>query len=432
VSEGGRGRAARQPGTPSLFERDPQPAGGSVPVKAARARDSADPGALPGTAISVTTLAAITRDIIEGSFPALWVRGEVVDFKPHRRGHWYFALRDEESLVRCVVWASDQRRMLVAPDDGMAVLARGMLTVYPARSELQLRVVRLEGVGDGLWRKAFEQTRARLERDGLFAAERKRPLPMLPRRVAVITSLDGAALHDVVAVAKRRCPIAEIVVVPAIVQGDDAVGSLCAALDRIARWNEADVVIIGRGGGSREELWAFNDERVVRAVAACAVPTIAAIGHEVDVTLCDLVADCRAATPSAAGERAVPVLDALRERVGRLGESLGTAGQAAVRGAARRLASASRGFTHTAVRLVDDRRARLDAVAGRLTALSPLRTMARGFAVVTDARGGTVSSVSGVSPGDALRVRLQDGVIGVRAERIERDAPAAPAGGGDR
>ncbi len=218
------------------------------------------------------------KSIVEGSVPPLWVRGEVTGFKAHRNGHWYFTLRDAEAQLRCVVWARDTRRVPAPPDEGMLVAAYGRLSVYAARAEVQLAITRIEAEGDGLWRKAFEQARARLEADGLLDPARKRALPRYPRVIAVITSPDGAALHDIVSVTQRRDPTVNIVIVPAAVQGESAPQELIDALDRVGRWQGADLVIMGRGGGSREDLWAFNDERVARALAACPLPTISAVG----------------------------------------------------------------------------------------------------------------------------------------------------------
>ncbi|HEU4721441.1 MAG TPA: exodeoxyribonuclease VII large subunit, partial [Gemmatimonadaceae bacterium] len=264
------------------------------------------PGASAGSAISVSTLTQTAKDVVEGAFIPLWVRGEISGFKQHRNGHWYFCLRDLSSQLRCVVWSRDQLGIPAAPDDGMQVSALGQLGVYAARGEMQFIVRRIEADGDGLWRKALELTRRRLDADGLLAMDRKRPLPRYPRRIAIVTSASGAAVRDVIAVLRRRAPGVELVVAHAAVQGDSAPLELCAALDRVCRWGGAELVIIGRGGGSREDLWAFNEEPVARAIAACATPVVSAVGHEIDVTLCDLVADLRAATPSAAAEAASP------------------------------------------------------------------------------------------------------------------------------
>jgi exodeoxyribonuclease VII large subunit len=309
----------------------------------------------------------------------------------------------------------------------MAVVVRGQLTVYTGRGELQFRVRALEGVGEGLWRKAFEQMRSRLEADGLLATERKRPLPFLPLQVAVVTSLDGAALHDVHAVVRRRCPVTRVVAVPAVVQGPEAPASVCAALARLSRWGRADVVIVGRGGGSQEDLWAFNDERVVRAVASMPVPVIAAIGHEIDTTLCDLVADWRAPTPSAAAEAAVPLLSDLVRQLRDLGSMLGEAAHDRLNAVRQRLRQAGVGLAAQVGQLVERRRLQLEGLGGRLHALSPLATLGRGFAVVHDPRGGPITSVSAVAAGDPIHVRLRDGRIEARAEQVALEPSAHEA-----
>lgn len=379
------------------------------------------PGESPGSAISVATLTQTIKDVLQGAFPPLWVRGEISDFKQHRNGHWYFTLRGGEASIRCVVWARDARRIPAPPDEGMAVVALGEVSVYAARGDLQLTVKSLDAVGDGLWRKAFELTRRKLEADGLLDESRKRALPFFPRCIAVITSADGAALHDVVSVVRRRNPLVEVVLIPATVQGDGAAATLCAALDRLERWGGADVLIIGRGGGSREDLWCFNDETLARRLASMPIPTVSAVGHEIDVSICDLVADWRAPTPSAAAERAVPVLQELRGATAELGRRLRDAAAEPVRDARRTLEELARRGGQGARRLVENRRLRMEAFAGRLHALSPLATMARGYAVVTDDAGHVVASASALAPGDLLQLRLRDGRARTRVEQVTTD-----------
>ncbi|HEU4643812.1 MAG TPA: exodeoxyribonuclease VII large subunit [Gemmatimonadaceae bacterium] len=427
---GARGRRASEDldlfpvDVPEAYDRR-----GASPSRAVPAPVAAEPGATAESAVAVSTLTHIAREVLEGAFVPLWVRGEVSDFKAHRNGHWYFCLRDELSQIRCVVWASQQRRIPAPPDDGMQVSAFGQLTVYAARGDMQLQLSRLEAVGDGLWRKALEQAMARLERDGLLAPERKRPLPRFPRRVAVVTSPDGAALRDIIAVVRRRCPIVELVVVPAKVQGDGAEEELVAAIDRVSRWGDADAVIVGRGGGGREDLWAFNDERVARALAACAVPTISAVGHEVDVTLCDLVADLRAPTPSAAAEAAVPVLADVRAQLDGLAAVMRGAVQRRVVDARQWLEHSVRDLRLVASRGVERRRARLENAAGRMHALSPLSTLGRGYAVARDAEGRTLASVSKFTPGLEFALTLHDGTTSAvvpRSPQIPDPRPPAP------
>lgn len=376
------------------------------------------PGASPATAIQVGTLTQTARDLIEGAVLPLWVRGEVTDFKSHRNGHWYFALRDETAQIRCVVWARDQRGFAAAPDEGMQVVALGQLTVYAARGDLQLSVKAMDAQGDGLRRKQLAQIHQRLAADGLLSADRKRPLPLLPRCIAVITSPDGAVLHDIAAVVARRCPMVEIVVIPAKVQGEGAAEELCLALDRLTRWGKADVLIIGRGGGGRDDLWAFNDERLARALAACPIPTISAVGHEVDVTICDLVADLRAPTPSAAAEAAVPVHDDLVAALTVLGASLRSAMDWRISDASERARRAARDVAALATRTAERRRARLQALAGRLNALSPLATLERGYAVARSPDGRTLTRTGHFAAGDPFTLMLADGTIAAVAQSV--------------
>jgi exodeoxyribonuclease VII large subunit len=428
---------------------------------------SSYPGESPETALAIATLTRAAKDVIEGAFTPLWVRGEISDFKAHRNGHWYFSLRDAEARVRCVMWRGDVQRAPTRPSDGMLVTAFGQMTVYTNGGDLQLRVTRLGAEGDGLWRKALEETLTRLRNDGLLDDERKRPLPRLPRVVAVVTSPDGAALQDIRAVAARRFGAVQLVLVPAKVQGDGTADELVRAMDWIARWGGADVVIIGRGGGAREDLWAFNDERVARAVAACAVPVVSAVGHEVDVSVVDLVADVRAATPSAAAEAVVPDRDALVSEVMSLQSRLtsatarvlqrrrqfvsgvggrfaaGARGLAALERARLRafgtaMANHSRralvrkgalvdglrpGLTGFSQTVVAPKHAALVALAGRLDALSPLATLGRGYAVARSLDGVAMASVQDFQVGQPFDVLLADGAVRASTTARRSGAP---------
>ncbi|MDB4951147.1 MAG: Exodeoxyribonuclease 7 large subunit, partial [Gemmatimonadetes bacterium] len=249
---------------------------------------------------------AAARDLVEGYFPPMWVAGEVSNFTKARSGHCYFTLRDRDAQLRCVMWRDDARRLPTQPAEGMEVRALGRLTVYPSRGEFQLGVAELEAKGEGLWKLAFQQLHTKLEAEGLTSPLRRRPIPRHPACVGIVTSSAGAALHDVVTVIRRRAPWTRIVLSAARVQGEGAAQEVADAIRRIGRAGCADVLIVGRGGGSVEDLWAFNEEVVARAIAECPVPVISAVGHETDVTIADLVADLRAPTPSAAAEAAVP------------------------------------------------------------------------------------------------------------------------------
>ena len=382
------------------------------------------PGASPRSAIAVSTLTETAKDVVEGAFMPIWVRGEVTDFKAHRNGHWYFGLRDIASQLRCVVWSRDQSGMPAAPDDGMQVTALGQLGVYAARGEMQFTIRRMEAEGEGLWRKALEATRARLDADGLLAPGRKRALPRHPRCIAIVTSGSGAALRDVIAVLRRRAPGIELVVVHAAVQGESAPRELCRALTRVARWGGAELVIIARGGGSREDLWAFNHERVARAVAACSVPTISAVGHEVDITLCDLVADLRAPTPSAAAEAAATSRVEIQLAMQSLHRKLVHAMDERLYVPKARAANAAHSLAAATTDHLRSRREHLRAVSGRLHALSPLATLARGYAVARGADGRTLGSISDFVPEGEFTLRLQDGDVGAVARVIR--PPASP------
>ena len=383
------------------------------------------PGTTPGSAIPVSAMAELAKAVIDGAFMPVWVRGEVTDFKSHRNGHWYFCLRDATAQLRCVIWARDQRGIPAPPDEGMQVVALGQLSFYTTRGEVQLSIKALDAEGDGLWRKAMEITRARLEADGLLAPERKRALPRFPRRVAVITSPDGAALRDIIAVARRRCALVEIVVVPARVQGDGAIDELCAALERVARWNEADVVILGRGGGGREDLWAFNDERLARAIAACPIPTISAVGHEVDMSISDLVADVRAPTPSAAAECAVPMLGDLRAALMAAASDLQSAMESCVATGRDRLDVARSAFGAAAECLLEAKAERLRESAARLNDLSPLATLARGYAAASTPDGRVLGSAAAFVEGEPFTLRLRDGLVQATTDAVITTADSA-------
>jgi exodeoxyribonuclease VII large subunit len=381
------------------------------------------PGASVDSAVSVGTLTQAARDVLEGALMPLWVRGEVTDFKAHRNGHWYFCLRDAEAQIRCVVWSRDRRGIPAPPDDGMAISALGQLTVYAARGEMQFAVKRMEAEGDGLWRKALDRTVARLREAGLLAPERKRALPRYPRCVAVVTSRDGAALHDIVAVLRARAPGVRIVLVPAAVQGEGAPRALADAIRRAGRWGRADTLIVGRGGGGREDLWAFNDEGVARALAECPVPTISAVGHEIDVTVCDLVADCRAPTPSAAAEAAVRAHAEAAAELRALAARLGVGVEAHLSSARARLATAAHRIVVASRRAAELRRARLETLGARLNGVSPLATLGRGYAIARGSDGRVLAAVDGFASGGAFELLVRDGRVHARTERLDRGTP---------
>ena len=264
---------------------------------------------------SVSELNGAIRAILDGEFSDISVTGEISGLKLATSGHYYFTLKDRESQVKAVAFRSAHRFWKFKPQDGMAVLARGRIDVYEARGEYQLLVEHLEPQGLGALQLAFERLKKKLAAEGLFAAERKRPLPRFPRRIGIVTSPRGAAVADMIQILSRRFPGLHIRLYPALVQGEGSVEEVCRGIEYFSRTKWPDVVIVGRGGGSLEDLWTFNEEAVARAIAACSVPVISAVGHETDVTIADFVADLRAPTPSAAAEMVVCTRDELFERI---------------------------------------------------------------------------------------------------------------------
>ena len=360
------------------------------------------------------TVAEVTRRaraVIEAGLPPLWVRGEVAGFKAWRSGHWYFSLRDKAAQIRCVMFAKQNYMLPTPPVDGMQVFVFVRPTMYEEKGEFQLTVMELLSTEQGgLWKLAFEKAKAALMKDGLLDPARKRHMPKFPRRIAVVTSPDGAVLRDIQAVVGRRWPVAELIVVPAQVQGAKAEASVCSALNRIRRL-PVDVLIVGRGGGSIEDLWAFNSERVARAVAAMPMPVISAVGHETDVTLCDLVADLRAPTPSAAAEAATPDRIEVLAHCAVLGQRLGRALRIAARHVVERVNRTGDRLSRCMDHRLERSRALLTAHSARLDALSPLRVLARGYAVARDENGRVLKRVAQLPAGKEFRLRVSDGEV---------------------
>jgi len=384
-------------------------------------------GRSAGTAISVSILNQSTQRLLEERAPRLWVRGEIAGWTRHGSGHRYFRLRDDGAQVDCVMFQGDAWRLPTDPDIGTEVAVFGQPTLFARRGQFQLVVREIEAAGEGLWRIAFERLRRALAAEGLFDPARKRRLPAFPNRIGVVTSRSGAAVRDVLAVFERRAPWLDVLVSDCRVQGEGAALDIREALERIGRVDGVDAVILTRGGGSAEDLWCFNDEVTVRAVAACPVPVICAVGHEVDVTLSELVADLRAATPTAAAELAAPDRAALSERLlsGAAGLSRGL--RRRVDRGRERLRSYERVLPGAARARLQGARGRLGTLAGRLDALSPLATLARGYAVATDDSGHVLSRVADFEPGEAFRLRVRDGSV---TARTEPDAPSDGERGG--
>lgn len=313
---------------------------------------------------------------IEQAFPPLWVEGEITNLRIVSSGHAYFTLRDSHAILPVAMWRSALARQRYRLADGQAFRVYGRLGIYAAQGKFQLYAEKAEPAGLGARMQQLEQLKAKLAAEGLFARERKRPVPAWPRVIGVVTSASGAAIHDILKVARRRCP-SRIVLSPAQVQGDDAPFSIVRALQRLQRIPGVDVVILGRGGGASEDLWAFNDEGLARAVAACRVPVVSAVGHEVDVTICDFVADLRAATPSHAAELVVPDRAAYQQRLGHIERRLVLATKRRVLDERGRVELLSRRLAALGQRVVLGHRRRLDALVARLGQQHPRARLAR-------------------------------------------------------
>jgi len=385
-------------------------------------------------ALSVTELVRALRSIV-GGHPALTdvlVRGEVGNVSRPSSGIAYFTLKDAAAQVPCVMFRAAVAALRFELRDGIEVLVRGDIDVFPAKGQAQIVARDVRPIGHGAFWLAFEQVRDRLQQEGLFAAERKRPLPGFPLRIGLVTSGAGAAMHDVLAVLEKRYPFAEVLVSPCLVQGAAAPASIVLALDRLA--GRVDVAILARGGGSVEDLWAFNDEGVARAIAQFPAPIVSAVGHEVDVTIADFVADVRAPTPSAAAVTVTPDVSELRgridvartvldrrireriatwrERVASLGSRIDPA--AAVRGvrdARQRLGDIAASLNRERGRVLGGLRDRIGGIAARLEGVSPLATISRGFAIVSRHDGILVDRVDVVDGGDHVAIRVTDGVV---------------------
>lgn len=386
-------------------------------------------------ALSVTQVNEYLKMVLDGDrvLSDVLVRGEISNFKLYSSGHAYFTLKDETGQLKSVMFRSYASRLVFRPADGMRVIAHGRISVYEAGGQYQLYADELQPDGAGSLALRFEQLKRKLQEEGLFDGSRKKPLPPMPMRIGVITSPSGAAIHDIIHVLGRRFPLAGVILFPSAVQGAEAPMQLIQGIEFFNASDLVDVIIIGRGGGSQEDLWAFNDEALAYAIAASAVPVVSAVGHESDFTICDFVSDRRAPTPSAAAELVVPdqksILFSLSEKKKRLSTVLEKRLREERR-ALDRIASAHV-FCHPE-RMLDPRRLHLfdleedmnraldaailqsrntlQGAAARLESLSPLGVLSRGYAVAT-VNGKTVQSVNGVSVGDLLNVRFSDGCV---------------------
>jgi exodeoxyribonuclease VII large subunit len=374
------------------------------------------------------------RMLLEAGLPPLWVEGEISNFSSPASGHWYFSLKDRDAQIRCAMFRARNQGVGFRPKEGQLLQLRGRVSLYEPRGDYQLIVEQLEDAGEGALKREFEKLKARLAAEGLFAAERKRLLPAVPRRIAVVTSPTGAAIRDILHILARRFPAAAVLIYPVPVQGAAAAPAIVAAIDLANARADCDVLILARGGGSLEDLWSFNDEGVARAILRSALPVITGIGHEIDFTIADFVADVRAPTPSGAAQLVVPDRQSLLAQLLTLRERLRLA-------MTRQLAHGGQAYTHLLRRLnqahpgsrlaqqaqkLDDLEQRLVyawqkqatrlgqrlALASRgLNTVSPLATLQRGFAIVTDAGGAVVTDAADLKTGDEIEARLAKGSV---------------------
>jgi len=395
---------------------------------------------------TVSQLNQRLRELIEtqGDLQDIWIQGELSNFSRPKSGHWYFTLKDESAELRCVMWRSLAENQAHVPVDGEALEVHGAISVYEARGQYQLYADEIRPAGEGALYQEFLRLKAKLEAEGLFAAERKRPIPAQPNRIGIVTSPTGAALRDMLNTLARRYPLAEVVLAPAAVQGPAAAAELVAALQGMNDFAQPDVILLGRGGGSLEDLAAFNDEALARAIVASAAPVISGVGHETDFSISDFAADLRAPTPTAAAELATPdqlelaaglaelqlalargMLGRLQEQRWALAELAGRlerrSPQARIREDRQRVDDLLRRGERALRGEARVLRSQLEGRQARLAALNPAAILGRGFAVVSKGDGRVVRAAQDVDPGEELDVRVQDGRFGVRVKNEDQD-----------
>ena len=391
---------------------------------------------------TITALSTYIRELFEVDFRLqdVWVEGEISNLRQAASGHWYFTLKDSQAQLKCVMWRSSAEQQIMVPRDGDAVLAHGRVSVYEAQGAYQLYADQIRPMGAGNLYQQFEQLKARLDTEGLFDVDRKRPIPAFPRQIGVVTSAGAAAFQDIQNVLRRRFPLAEVILSPTLVQGADAPPQIVAAIERLNQYTDVDVILICRGGGSIEDLWAFNDEGVARAVAASRIPTISGVGHEIDFTIVDFVSDVRAPTPSAAAEVATPNLDDLRLAVRDLNTYLATLVRDALDNVESNLRLSLRELEHVSPvntirgqrQRIDDWQVRLDNLqktlitlwrerlssrTAALHAASPQSILARGYAIVSRSDDKTrIPAAKGIKPGEAITIQFHDDELKARVE----------------
>ncbi len=431
--------------------------------------------------LSVSDVNRAVKTTLEGGFKVLWMKGELSNFKPHSSGHWYFSLKDSKAQISAVMFKGFNQGIKFKPRDGMEVIVRGKITVYEPRGNYQIFCEMMEPVGAGALQMAFEQLKKKLEAEGLFASSRKRPIPLLPKHVAVVTSATGAAIRDIIHILNRRFKGLHVTVVPTVVQGEAAAPQIVKALELAQKLKDVDVIICGRGGGSTEDMWCFNDERVARAIAAARVPVISAVGHEIDFTIADFVADLRAPTPSAAAElvsrNAQEICETitlnkkrlwrvwthkeqvLKQRVFQLSKRLVDpkrrlqdlslrcdeltqrlesntlryferreqavkilltrlpSPREVILRLAQEISMMRTQFEAHALRVIEMRKAQLSHLAGMLDSLSPLKVVERGFSIARK-EGKLIKAASQLQSGDVVELQFSKGKAEAKIEKV--------------
>lgn len=350
------------------------------------------------------------------------VSGEISNFKRYSSGHCYFTLKDSKSALKCVMFRGYAMRLSFVPKNGEKVIALGNISVYEKDGVYQLQVMAMRPEGIGSLMQAYAQLKDKLEREGLFDEMRKKPLPLLPKTIGVVTSPSGAAVHDIITVSRRRNPGAKIILYPVKVQGEEAAGEICRAIEFFNRKKLADVLIVGRGGGSIEDLWAFNEEPVVRAVAASEIPIISAVGHETDYTLCDFAADRRAATPSQAAEIAVIDVQAYKNGITNLIQKGGNYLQKRVDEQSQYLDHLQQNLSDSMDNLLEKKRHQFTLLTAKLNALSPLAVMSRGYTITWKDTSIPVVNTESVAVGDTLTTAVSDGTITSIVSEVNKKA----------
>ena len=392
------------------------------------------------TAITVGELTRQIKEILEGSFSQLWVEGEISNYIHHSSGHMYFTLKDDEAEIRCAMFKGNNQYLRFKPENGMKVLLSGRISVYAPRGQYQLISTRLEPAGLGTLFLAFEALKKRLSAEGLFDDEFKKPLPKIPETIGLITSKTGAAVKDMINVLGRRAPYVKLILRPTLVQGDEAAVDIVNAIQEMDTSCEPDLIIFGRGGGSLEDLWPFNEEKVARAIFDCQTPTISAVGHETDTTIADLVADLRAPTPSAAAELAAPSIDELMQSLQTVDEKMRALlvrkleyywqkmDHIQDRFALQRPDAFINRMTDLNTHLISalkqsilmklqSRFGQLETLQAELTVLNPKSILDRGYAIATADSGKIIHSPNELKTGELFRLQLAKGIISARKEK---------------